>query len=124
MNSYDFAMKPLEALVLHPIRKYIISKAKGDVLEIGLGTGVNLPYYNDKYVQRIYGIDPKITKETQHKIQKNITLVQASAESIPFQDNQFDTIVSTLVFCSFKNPSKAIQEIKRVLKPGGQLLIY
>lgn len=126
-NSYDFLMSPLEKRKFKEIREELLSLATGTVLEIGAGTGVNFPLY--KYPDKVVAIEP-----SQHMIehahskrkqaQVPIDMVQASAEKLPFDSNQFDTVVATLVFCTISNPEKAIEEIKRVCKPGGKILLF
>lgn len=126
-NSYDFFMKPLENKKFKGIRKELLSKASGKVLEIGTGTGINFPLYET--VDKVVAIEP-----SQHMIERSkfkigcsnvpIEIVQASAEELPFADNTFDSVVATLVFCTIPNPEKALEEIKRVCKPGGRILLF
>ncbi|AHF08462.1 class I SAM-dependent methyltransferase [Desulfitobacterium metallireducens] len=118
MNIYDIFMSPFEKSGLTKIRKNIIPQAFGDVLEIGYGTGVNFPYYNLSTVQHISALD---TKTSPIKIKTGLPLefFEGQAENLPFAPESFDTVVETLVFCSVKNLDKAINEVLRVLKPGG-----
>jgi ubiquinone/menaquinone biosynthesis C-methylase UbiE len=107
-------------------RQATISAARGRVLEIGIGSGLNLPLY-DSAVDQVCGIDP--SPELLDRARKRIadahvtvSLVRASAEQLPFADAVFDTLVMTWTLCSIPNPSAALAMMRRVLKPGGRLL--
>lgn len=108
------------------IEKYranVVGVAGGVVLEIGFGSGLNLPYY--KNISRLYVVDPSselydLASERVKKFQFPIEYIQASAESIPLPDSVVDSVVSTWSLCSIPNPELAIKEILRVLKPGGK----
>lgn len=124
---YDFFMSPLEKRKFQRIRAELLSKASGRVLELGSGTGINFPLY--KEVEEVDAIEPN-----PHMIERSfakrkesvipINMVQASAEDLPFEDNSFDTLVATLVFCTIPNVEKAINEIKRVCKPEAKILLF
>ncbi|QTM98765.1 methyltransferase domain-containing protein [Sediminibacillus dalangtanensis] len=125
---YDFFMKPLEKHRFKDIRSNLIAKAKGRVLEIGSGSGINLPHYQH-CVEQVTAIDPneqmlqrsaKFVRQGKVQVQ----LIKAEAEKLPFADNTFDTVVATLVFCTVADPQKAILEIKRVSKPGARILLF
>jgi ubiquinone/menaquinone biosynthesis C-methylase UbiE len=107
-------------------RHETIRAARGLVLEIGIGSGLNLPIYGSA-VDRVCGIDP--SPELLHRASKRsagasvrVSLVRASAEQLPIADAVFDTIVMTWTLCSIPNPSVALHEMRRVLRPGGRLL--
>lgn len=118
MISYDTLMKPLEKSLLGKIRKSMISHAKGDVLEIGFGTGVNMPFYNFDAINSLNGLDLKITTEQVNQF-PSIKLHEGSASSLPFPDKSMDTILATLVMCSVDDLIGSIKEIDRVLKDDG-----
>lgn len=125
--GYDIFMSPLEKKKFRRIRNDLLSKATGHVLEIGAGTGINFPQY--ERAEKVVAIEPNrymiersLLKRNQSKVP--IEMIQANAEELPFSSNSFDTIVGTLVFCSIPNPEKAIDEIKRVCKPGGKILLF
>ncbi len=101
------------------LRKKILSDAKGEILEIGIGEGTNLTLYPE-HVDQITAVDNYIRKIDSSNI--NVNLIYASADFLPFDDNSFDTVVSTFVLCSVENLSKVLAEIYRVLKPGGQFV--
>ena len=120
---YDFFMDPVEAKFLHTLRKDLLSKASGKILEIGSGTGVNFQYYNDNEVVAIEP-DDKLRKESFKKAEgKNIKIISGDAENLEFQDNEFDTVVVTLVLCTIPDYKKSLLEIKRVCRPGGKILV-
>jgi len=116
-------MLPLEKNGLSQVRKKLLIKAKGDILEIGPGTGVNLKYYDSEKVQSLTQIDLKIAESLKEKGEKNsdfpVDLIEGSVEELPFCSRKFDCVVVTLVFCSVVEVNKALQEIKRVLKDDG-----
>jgi SAM-dependent methyltransferase len=102
------------------------SYARGEVLEVGIGSGLNLPFYSSQ-VQHVYGVDPSL--ELQRMARKraggriNVEFLPQSAEEpLPLDTGSIDTIVITWTLCSIPNAEKALQQMKRVLKPGGQLL--
>ena len=115
---YDIAMMPLEAWVLKRIRLEIMPSAYGDVLEVGIGTGVNLQYYNHVKIRSMAGLDRQYSPELEQRAGKNFTFYQGSVEELPFAEGQFDTVVATLLFCT-ANIEKSMREVQRVLKPGG-----
>ncbi len=126
-NWYDFFMSPLEKRKFQRIRAELLTKASGRVLELGSGTGINFPLY--KEVEEVDAIEPNpyMIKRSFAKRKKSvipINMVQASAEDLPFEDNSFDTVVATLVFCTIPNMEKAIDEIKRVCKPEAKILLF
>ena len=118
MNIYDIAMMPLEAWVLKKMRSAIMPYAYGDVLEAGIGTGVNLRYYDTAKIRSLTGLDRQSSPELERRAGKNFTFYQGNVEKMPFAEGQFDTVVVTLLFCT-ANIEKSMGEIQRVLKPGG-----
>lgn len=121
MNFYDVFMTPIEGLFLNRIRKQLIKKATGDVLEIGFGTGVNIKHLSVSNLTSFTGLD---TQENTYFLDKypKLNLVQGYAENLPFNDHSFDTVIVTLVLCSVSDVEQSLREIKRVLKPGGRYL--
>ncbi len=111
-----------------PLRKETTGQASGLVLEIGAGSGLNFPFYMPGQVERVEAIEPDsamlaYARRRQASAPVPITLTQASVEALPFSNELFDSVVATLVFCSVTKPEQGFQEIKRVLKPGGTLLL-
>ena len=108
-------------------RARIIPAAQGRVLEIGIGSGLNLPYYGTT-VERVIGLDPapKLLAMAREAARRRtsipVELVENSAEAIPLDNGSIDTIVTTWTMCSIPDVQRALGEIRRVLKPGGRLL--
>ncbi|MDC3411971.1 class I SAM-dependent methyltransferase [Aquibacillus sp. 3ASR75-11] len=124
---YDLAMKPLEQGKFKAIRKELLEQATGRVLEIGSGTGVNFPYY--KKASKVDAIEPnQLMRDRSRSRELNanvpIQIYTAGAEKLPFADNTYDSVVSTLVFCTIPDPVEALKEIARVCKPGGTVLFF
>ncbi|MFC7394191.1 class I SAM-dependent methyltransferase [Scopulibacillus cellulosilyticus] len=124
-HIYDKLMAPLEKGKLKSIRKDLLEHARGKVLEIGAGTGVNFPLY--RHAEKVIALEPnpkmiKLAASNMQNAKVPIETCQQKAEMLPFQDCAFDTVTATLVFCTIP-PEKAFQEIYRVLKPGGRLLM-
>jgi ubiquinone/menaquinone biosynthesis C-methylase UbiE len=117
---YDAMCAVLEATGLERWRQWLVDGAKGRVLDVGCGTGRNLPRYGGDVF--VVGVDPAadaLAKARQRA--PNVPLVRASAEALPFRDGAFDTVVSGLVFCSVPDPNRGLSEVKRVLSREGAL---
>lgn len=109
------------------LRRSIIPRASGVVLEIGIGPALNLAHYDPQMVSKVIGIDPepgflKIGKERVKASPVPVEIIEASGEGIPLADDTADTAVLTYTLCSVQDPSATSREIRRVLKPGGRLL--
>jgi SAM-dependent methyltransferase len=107
-------------------RTQLLASAEGSVLEVGAGTGFNLPYYPSA-VSAITVTDPldgmlKRARKRAAKTGKEITTTRASAEALPFEDASFDTVVASFVLCSVDDQDRALAEMRRVLEPGGRYL--
>jgi ubiquinone/menaquinone biosynthesis C-methylase UbiE len=107
-------------------RENLLARASGRVLELGAGTGLNLPHY-PMAVEELVLTEPAAPmvsrlKRRARRSGRECSVVPAAAEAIPFEDNSFDTVVSTLVLCTVNDPRRSIDEIARVLRPGGRLL--
>ncbi len=121
---YDPLIELPENLGLRRLRREALRGLRGRVLELGIGTGRNLPLYPPA-VERVSGIDPDEIMLSQaerraRKVPFPVELILASAEELPFEDGSFDAVVSTLVFCTVPDPPKALGEVRRVLKSGGE----
>lgn len=124
LKAYDRFMYYFEKKALDDLRKEILKGIKGNVLEIGPGTGVNLKYFNKNTISQLTYIDVDYTEGLEEKAKEkcpNINFVDGSVEEMPFEDNSFDHVIFTLVFCSVKNPLNGLSEIKRVLKENGEI---
>jgi len=108
-------------------RDKIVPLAKGIVLDIGIGSGLNIPFYNKSNIDRLYGLDPseellKIAKPLAKKNELEIEFLQCGAEAIPLPDQSIDTVLITYTMCTIPDIKLSNSEIMRVLKPEGQLL--
>ena len=123
---YDRGLKATEEAGLGEMRRQLLAGARGRVLELGAGTGVNLELYPDGIEELVLlEPDPHMAKRLREKLAgsaRKATLIDDSAERLPFEDASFDTVVATLVLCTIPDPRGALAEAARVLKPGGQLL--
>ena len=120
---YDLQMR-LMAKRINPLRRLVVGGANGRVLEIGVGTGLNLPHYPPATVVVAVDPDREMLKRARPRATESparIHLVVAAAEALPFRDGVFDTATATLVFCSVKSPQAAFAEARRVLRPAGAL---
>ncbi len=120
---YDAVVKPLNRFGLGDLRRELVGTLAGDILEIGVGTGLNLRYYGPH--ARVTGIDIDgglLEAAGPRAEPQGYRLQQADAQMLPFPDASFGSVVSTLVFCSIPEPALALREIRRVLRPGGRLL--
>jgi ubiquinone/menaquinone biosynthesis C-methylase UbiE len=107
-------------------RGRVVPAAEGRVLEIGIGSGLNLPFYSQK-VERVIGLDPSanLLSMARHAARRSlgpVEFVEGSAEAIPLEDRAVDTVVTTWTLCSIPDAPRSLLEMRRVLKPGGRLL--
>ena len=119
IRFFEAIMRPL-----YKLRPRTVSGATGDVLEVGSGTGLNLDLYGE--IASLTGIEPdveamKLAKQRAQGLPWPVKLLEVGAESMPFEDEQFDSVVVTWVFCTIPELEKAIAEIWRVMKPGAKL---
>jgi ubiquinone/menaquinone biosynthesis C-methylase UbiE len=108
------------------LRTGLLAQVHGEVLELGIGTGLNLPHY-PKTVTRLHAVDPadllpKIVTERSAGQSFPIRIQHVTAESLPYDDRSFDFAVSTWTLCTIPDPVKALREVRRVLKPDGMFL--
>ena len=124
--TYDRMSRKSEDAGLRDLRHGLLSEAAGSVLEIGAGTGANLAHYNGKAESLVFTEpEPAMTRRLQKKAHEQAPLakiLRAPAEDLPFEDDSFDTVVSTLVLCGVDDQARALREIRRVLRPGGRFL--
>ena len=115
----------MDRKLLLPYRQRVISGATGRVLEIGIGSGLNLPRYSPN-VQQVIGLEPspKLLGMARHAEHLNfpVDLIEGSAEEIPLEKASVDTVVTTWTLCTIPDVSRALNEMRRVLKSGGRLL--
>jgi len=109
------------------MREHVVPRAQGHVLEVGIGTGLNMRYYDKARVTQITGLDPAMQMHSlaQKRIEGSglqVNLIGLSAEQIPTPDASFDTVLMTYTLCTIADPHAALLEMRRVLKPTGRLL--
>lgn len=130
MGLYDKYLLPrlIEVACSQPpmteLRSRYVPQAEGDVLEIGIGSGLNLPHYGES-VRSVTGLDPAaaLTERARQRAagtRADVEILQISGEEIPADDGRFDSIVCTWTLCSIPNVYKALREMHRVIKPGGR----
>ena len=124
--TYDRLSKGSEEAGVAEMRRNLIARASGDVLEIGAGTGANLGYYGAGVKSlTITEPEPPMLKRLQRRARDQnspATVLRAPAEDLPFEDASFDTVVSTLVLCGVDDQPRVVRELRRVLRPGGRLI--
>lgn len=111
---------------LVPYRERVIGAAEGRVLEIGVGSGLNLPFYGP-FVREILALEPSpqlvaMAREASDRVDLPVSFLEASAEAIPLDDHSIDTVVMTWTLCTIPQASAALGEMRRVLRSSGQLL--
>jgi ubiquinone/menaquinone biosynthesis C-methylase UbiE len=124
--TYDRQMAKVEKATLRALRESLLAAASGDVLEIGGGTGANLPYYRSEGGSlTITEPDTAMVRRLERRAREQAPqakILRAPAEDLPFEDGTFDTVVSTMVLCGVSDQPRALRQLRRVLRPGGQLL--
>ena len=124
--TYDRQLARVERSGLGEIRRRLVETASGRVLEIGTGTGANLDHYGPK-VESLTLTEPErpMLRRLESRVRERApqaTVLRAPAEDLPFDDDSFDTAVSTLVLCGVADQPRALRELRRVLRPGGRLI--
>lgn len=121
---YDLLESPMEAMSLREWRIKIMSELHGKVLEVGVGTGKNIPYYPDDIDITAIDFSSKMlgkAREKADKYKKAVRLMEMDVQNMGFPDNYFDCVFTTCVFCSVPDPVKGLGEIRRVCKAGGEI---
>lgn len=123
-SGYDLAFKPLDAIGLTRLRRETLGllPVDGTILEVGAGTGANFEHYPHCKLAIASEYSIKMLEIAAGKT-TSIRLVQANAEVLPFATNHFDAAFATLVFCSIPDPKSAFTELRRVVKPGGRVVV-
>ena len=123
---YDRAMKSTEEAGMREIRRETLAAARGRTIDIGAGTGLNVELYPDSIAELVLAEpDEHMLGRLRPKVPgwgREVSVVQAPADRLPFDDDSFDTAAFTLVLCTVPDPKAALAETARVLKPGGRLL--
>lgn len=130
-RCYDFFMDRMDRAGGEEHRRRLVEEARGEVLEIGAGTGKNLPLY--RAAERVVALEPdpamwarawKRAHDAARETRMAVDVVEGDALALPFADASFDTVVFSLVLCTVPDPGRALAEARRVLRPGGTLRFY
>lgn len=108
-------------------REKVVPEARGRVLEIGIGSGLNLPYYDAERVEKCWGLDPapemlKLAGRAADSVAVDVEFLEAPADDIPLDDGSVDTVLLTYTLCTISDPQPALEEMARVLGPDGRLI--
>jgi ubiquinone/menaquinone biosynthesis C-methylase UbiE len=125
--DYDRSVGRAEGVLLGDFRRRFGALLAGETLEVGIGSGLNLPFYGPA-VTRASGIDLsaamlRIARERAESLGRKIVLTQGDAERLPFPDAAFDTVAVSLVLCTVPEPARALREVARVCRPGGRVVL-
>jgi ubiquinone/menaquinone biosynthesis C-methylase UbiE len=124
--TYDRQLAKVEQAGLGELRQTLLADASGRVLEVGGGTGANLPFYGPGVESlTITEPEPSMLRRLERRVREqspDTKVLRAPAEDLPFEDNTFDVAVSTLVLCGVGDQARALGELRRVLRPGGRLI--
>ena len=125
-SSYDKEIGVLDRRLFGDSRRWACSQAAGEVLEVAVGTGLNLPHYPEGVT--VAGLDISeqmlgLARTRAQELGRDVTLQQGTAHALPFPDAAFDTVVCTLGLCAIPDHEAALDEMVRVLRPGGRLIL-
>src|SRR6266496_3538562 len=125
-HKYDREMNFFDRLLFGGAREWVCAQASGEVLEIGIGTGRNLPHYRDDV--RLTGVELspamlEIARARAGELGREVDLRLGDAQALEFPDESFDTVVCTLALCTIPDARGAVAEARRVLRPGGHILL-
>jgi ubiquinone/menaquinone biosynthesis C-methylase UbiE len=126
---YDRMTAPAERNIFGEMRHELLAEAAGRTLDVGAGTGHNLPHYPAAVTELVLAEpDPHMAKRLREKLAaesppvERVSVIEAPAEDLPFDDGSFDTVVTTLVLCTVADPQRALAEARRMLVEGGKLI--
>jgi len=125
--TYDRSLGIAERIMLGQLRQAYGALLRGETLEVGVGSGLNIPFYSPD-VTRAVGVDLseemlRYARERASQLDIPFTLVRADAEALPFPDASFDTVAISLALCTIPDPAKALLELGRVCRPGGRIVM-
>jgi ubiquinone/menaquinone biosynthesis C-methylase UbiE len=123
---YDRVMNWVDRILFAGGREWLGVQASGEVLEVGVGTGRNLPFYSPSVHLTGIDISPKMIDRARRRaaiLGRRVDLRVGDAQALPFPDDSFDTVVSSLALCSIPDDRRAIAEARRVLRPGGRVAL-
>ncbi len=125
-SVYDIFEQPMELMLFKKWRTEVLSSLKGKCLEVGVGTGKNIPFYPDGIDMTAIDFSEKMLEKAKFKaetLKKNINFIHMDAQNMDFKDNTFDSVFTTCVFCSVPDPVKGLMEIKRVCRSDGKIIM-
>ncbi|BCJ98453.1 class I SAM-dependent methyltransferase [Anaerocolumna chitinilytica] len=125
-SVYDIFEQPMELMLFKKWRTEVLSSLNGKCLEVGVGTGKNIPFYPDGIDMTAIDFSEKMLEKAKDKanvLKKNIEFFHMDVQNMDFKDNTFDNVFTTCVFCSVPDPVKGLMEIKRVCKPDGKIIM-
>jgi ubiquinone/menaquinone biosynthesis C-methylase UbiE len=125
-SRYDWVLGAPEWIGLRLLRRRLLAHARGQVLEIAVGTGRNLPLYPPGLELSAIDFSPEMLGRAGHRAERlglRVQLRLMDAEQLAFPDGSFDTVVCTLATCTFPHPAQALREMRRVVRPGGRVLL-
>ncbi len=123
---YDFSDLALVLLGVPALRRRLLARASGRVLEVAVGTGKNLPFYPSNCDVTATDLSPgmlEIARRRAASLRRSVSFARMDAEALAFPDREFDTVVSTLSTCTFPRPVAALREMSRVCRPDGRILL-
>lgn len=124
---YDVYTRPMEAMGGSRARRRLFSRARGRVLELGIGTGANIPFYPPDVDLTGVDISARMLERARRRTRRlgrGAALLQADIEHLPYLDDSFDTVTAACVFCSVGDPVRGLREAARVTRPDGVVLLY
>ncbi len=116
----------MDRMIKPELRRKVLAHARGKVLEVGVGTGVNLPFYPEGCTVTAIDFSPGMLAKARQKLhlaKVPVTLLEMDAQQMEFPDNSFDTVVATCVFCSVPDPVQGLREVRRVCRPDGKIIL-
>lgn len=125
-SVYDLFEAPMDWLGGTRRRRRVLAPARGETLEIGVGTGRNLAYYPPGVALTAIDLSPRMIARARRRAERlgsPVKLQQADVEQLPFEDDRFDTVTATCVFCSVADPIAGLREVRRVVRPEGRVLL-
>ncbi len=123
---YELTSKFINLVGLGRLRRKVFSQARGKILEIGAGTGNNLPFFPKNADLTLSDLSSEMLNIAQtlaKRLRLEVKFVRADAQNLPFEDFEFDTVCSSLSTCTFIDPVAVLKEMRRLTKPGGQILL-